>query len=109
MVRTAAVGVQGEIRALTARLRQFASLPSVQNLDPVLSQRVAAAFGENAAGLINLIVRADAGGRLYYWSPQGEMLGKGEAIYKNEELWAWASNRANASQVRMIHGWENAA
>ena len=61
MVRTAAVGVQAEIQAMTARLRQFGSLPSVQNLDvAVLSQRVDAAFGENATGLINLIVRADA-------------------------------------------------
>lgn len=52
-VRTAAVGVQGEIQALTARLRQFQSLPSVQNLDVAfLSQRVEAAFGDNASGLI---------------------------------------------------------
>ena len=36
---------------MTARLRQFNSLPSVQNLDvEVLSQRVEAAFGENAPG-----------------------------------------------------------
>jgi len=109
MVRTAAVGVQGEIQAMTARLRQFGSLPSVQNLDvPVLSQRVDAAFGENASGLINLIVRADAGGKLYFWSPKGELLGKGDATFRDEELWKWASNRANASQVRMIHGWANA-
>ena len=25
----------------------------------------------------------------------------------DEDLWKWASNRANASQVRMIHGWAN--
>jgi nitrogen-specific signal transduction histidine kinase len=108
MVRTAAVGVQGEIQAMTARLRQFGSLPSVQNLEvPVLSQRVDAAFGENASGLINLIVRADASGRLFFWTPKGELLGKGDALYRDEELWQWASNRANASQVRMVHGWAN--
>ncbi len=33
MVRTASVGVQGEIQGLSARLKQFNSLPSVQNLD----------------------------------------------------------------------------
>jgi hypothetical protein len=109
MVRTAAVGVHGEIQAMTARLRQFGSLPSVQNLEvPFLSQRVDAAFGENASGLINLIVRADAGGKLYFWSPKGELLGKGDATFRDEDLWKWASNRANASQVRMIHGWANA-
>jgi len=109
MVRTAAVGVQGEIQAMTARLRQFGSIPSVQNLDvPVLSQRVEAAFGENASRLINLIVRADASGHLYFWSPGGELLGKGDATYKDDDLWAWASNRANANQVRMLHGWANA-
>jgi signal transduction histidine kinase/CheY-like chemotaxis protein len=108
MVRTAAVGVQGEIQAMTARLRQFGSLPSVQNLEvPVLSQRVDAAFGENASGLINLIVRADASGRLFFWTPKGELLGKGDALYRDDELWKWASNRANASQVRMVHGWAN--
>ncbi len=109
MVRTAAVGVQGEIQALTARLRQFNSLPSVQSLVdiPVLSQRVEAAFGENQAGLINLIVRADANGRLYYWSPAGQLLGKGDGEYRDPALWTWASNRANANQVRMIHGWDN--
>ena len=49
MVRTAAVGVQGEIQGLAARLKQFSSLPSVQNLDVAfLGQRVDAAFGENA-------------------------------------------------------------
>jgi signal transduction histidine kinase/CheY-like chemotaxis protein len=108
MVRTAAVGVQAEIQGMTARLRQFGSLPSVQNLDvEVLSQRVDAAFGDNASGLINLIVRADREGRLYFWSPQGELMGKGAAEYRDDDLWEWASNRANASQVRMIHGWNN--
>ena len=70
--------MQGEIEAMTARLRQFGSLPSVQNLDvAVLSQRVDAAFGENASGLINLIVRADPDGRLYYWSPSGRAARQG--------------------------------
>jgi signal transduction histidine kinase/CheY-like chemotaxis protein len=108
MVRTAAVGVQGEIRALTARLRQFGSLPSVQNLDiNVLSQRVEAAFGENHAGLIELIVRADRGGRLFAWTPQGTLGVNGETIYRNDEIWKWASDRANASQVRMVQPWTN--
>ena len=85
MVRTAAVGVQSEIQALSARLRQFASIPSVQNLDvPVLSQRVEAAFGDNASGLINFIMRADVDGRLYVWTPKGQLLGKGEVGYKND-------------------------
>lgn len=106
MVRTAAVGMQGEIQALTARLRQFGSLPGVQNLVdvPVLSQRVAAAFGEDASGLVTTIVRVDKAGRMFYWSPSGELLGKGELTLKPDELWTWASNRANASQVRMIRG-----
>src|ERR671912_2010552 len=67
MVRTAAVAVQAEIESMSAQLRQFNSLPSVQNLDPVLSQRVYAAFGVQPSSLINLIVRADAAGRVHYW------------------------------------------
>jgi signal transduction histidine kinase len=107
MVRTAAVGVQGEIQAMAARLRQFASLPSIQSLVdvPVLSQRIEAAFGENSSGLINVIFRVDKTGRSYYWTPNGQLLGTGEVISRPEELWNWASNRANASQVRMVRDW----
>ena len=107
MVRTAAVGVQLEIQAMTARLRQFASLPSVQSPQDlgVLSQRVEAAFGDNASGLINLIVRVDKTGRLYYWTPAGQLLGKGEFSSWPDGLLEWASNRANASQVRMVRSW----
>src|SRR5688572_18147323 len=65
MVRTAAVAVEAEIQSMSAQLRQFNSLPSVQNIDPVLSQRVEAAFGGNASTLINFIVRLDAEGRLH--------------------------------------------
>ncbi len=108
MVRTVAVGVESEIHAMSARLRQFGSLPSVQNLEvDFLGQRVAAAFGENDAGLINLIVRADPAGRLYYWSPKGELLGNGDTTFNDPELSRWASNRDNASQFRMLHGWAN--
>jgi signal transduction histidine kinase/ActR/RegA family two-component response regulator len=108
MVRTAAIGVQGEIQAMTARLKQFGSLPSVQNLDvEMLSQRVDAAFGENASGLITLIVRADPSGRLYYWSPDGQLLGKGETVYGDPAVLQWAKDRANASKVRMLSGWAN--
>lgn len=108
MVRTAAVAIESEIQSQSARLRQFASLPSVQNLDvDVLSQRVDAAFGASAAGLINLIVRADPNGRLFIWSPTGELVAKGETLYRDDELLRWAMNRANANQVRMISGWTN--
>ncbi|HYB95980.1 MAG TPA: ATP-binding protein [Vicinamibacterales bacterium] len=108
MVRTAAVGIEGEIDAQAARLRQFASLPSVQNLDvEVLSQRVAAAFGDNRTGLINLVVRVDANGRLHYWTPNGEYGGRGTSGYRNQAIWQWASDRANANHVRMVHGWAN--
>jgi signal transduction histidine kinase/ActR/RegA family two-component response regulator len=107
MVRTAAVGVQGEIQAMTARLRQFASLPSIQTLNnvAVVSQRVEAAFGENASGLIDLIARVDKDKRLYYWEPDGRQLGHGEVRAVPPELWSWVQDRANASRVRMVHDW----
>ena len=105
MVRTAAVGVSGEIQAMTARLRQFGSLPSVQNVDvDVLDQRVNAAFGEGSP-LIAFIVRADAEGRLYYWTPNGERRANGERVYRDPGILEWAADPANANQVRMIHGW----
>src|ERR671912_1587613 len=76
MVRTAAVAVQAEIQSMSAQLRQFNSLPSVQGIDPVLPQRIEAAFGANANRLINVIVRADAAGRVHYWTPAGEQRGR---------------------------------
>jgi len=107
MVRTAAVGVQGEIESLSARMRQFGSIPSVQNLDvEVLSQRVEAAFGDNASGLINLIVRGVPDNRVHYWTPKGEY-GTSENGSPNAEIWRWASDRANANQIRMLSGWAN--
>jgi len=105
-VRTAAVGIDGEIQSLAAQLRQFGSLPSVQNLDiPFLSQRVDAAFGDNTNSLITMIVRADTKGRLYLWTPKGQMLGRGEMEYHDADLEKWASDRANASKIRMVHDW----
>ena len=58
---------------MAARLRQFGSLPSVQNLDvPFLSQRVEAAFGETSTPASCLsfasIVRAS-----FTWTPEGEL------------------------------------
>ena len=107
MVRTAAVAVQAEIESMSAQLRQFNSLPSVQNIDPVLSQRVDAAFGANASTLINFIVRIDAKGRVYYWTPKGEQIGKGETIYDDVSWLQWASNRSNINQIRIVQGWAN--
>ena len=107
MVRTAAVAVQAEIQSMSAQLRQFNSLPSVQNIDPVLSQRVDAAFGANATTLINFIARIDADGRLHYWTPQGEQLRQGETTFHDPALTRWASNRANLNQIRVYQGWTN--
>src|SRR5687768_16258313 len=105
MVRTAAVAVQAEIQSMSAQLRQFNSLPSVQEIDPVLPQRIEAAFGANANRLLNVIVRADAAGRVHYWTPSGEQRGRGETTYVEPALWQWASNRANMSQIRIFQGW----
>jgi signal transduction histidine kinase/CheY-like chemotaxis protein len=107
MVRTAAVGIEGEIASLTSQLLQFNSLPSVQSLDPVLNQRINAAFGLNTSGPLNFIARADARGRLYYWTPAGEQRAAGEPIEQDPAIWAWASNPANMSKVRIIRGWSN--
>ena len=107
MVRTAAVAVEAEINSMSSQLRQFNSLPSVQNIDPVLSQRVHAAFGVQPSSLINRIVRADAKGRLYHWRPSGEQTAAGQSEYIDKTLWQWASNRANMNQIRVFQGWAN--
>ena len=110
MVRTAAVGVQGEIQAMSARLRQFNSLPSVQNLDVrSSSQRVEAAFGDNANG-------ADQPDRprrrrraaCIYWTPNGELLAQGRAgISRRRRSGHGRRIAPTRTQVRMMHGWAN--
>ena len=105
MVRTAAVAIEAEILSMAAQLRQFNSLPSVQMIDPVFSQRVNAAFGVQPNSLINLIVRADVKGRLHHWLPNGTQTARGETVYLDQKLWQWASNRANINQIRVVEGW----
>jgi signal transduction histidine kinase len=107
MVRTAAVAMQGEIQSISAQLRQFNSLPSVQNIDPVLPQRIDAAFGVNASKLIDVVARIDANGRVFSWTATGEQRGKGEAVYSDPVLAQWAGNRANINQIRVYKGWIN--
>ncbi len=108
VVRTAAVAMEAEMQSMASQLRQFSSLPSVQGIDPVLHQRVHAAFGVQPNSLINLIVRTDAAGRLYYWTPDGQPGANGQPGYADKALWQWASNRANMNQIRVVHGWANA-
>jgi signal transduction histidine kinase/CheY-like chemotaxis protein len=107
MVRTAAVAVQAELQAISAQLRQFNSLPSVQNIDPVLPQRIDAAFGVDASKLIDVIARIDASGRVFSWTPTGEQRGKGDTLYTDPVLAQWAKNRANINQIRVYKGWIN--
>ena len=107
MLRTAAVAVQAEIQSISAQLRQFNSLPSVQNIDPVLPQRIDAAFGATASRHIDLIVRVDGSGRVFSWTPTGEQRNKGESIYTDPVLAQWARNRANINQIRIYKGWTN--
>jgi signal transduction histidine kinase/ActR/RegA family two-component response regulator len=107
MVRTAAVAVQGEIQSISAQLRQFNSLPSVQNIDPVLPQRIDAAFGVDASKLIDVIARIDASGRVFSWTSTGQSRGKGETVYSDPALAQWARNRANINQIRVYKGWIN--
>ena len=107
MVRTSAVAVQAEIQSMSAQLRQFNSLPSVQNIDPVLPQRIDAAFGVNASRLIDVIARIDANGRVFSWTSTGEERGKGETVYSDPALAQWAGNRANINQIRIYKGWIN--
>jgi signal transduction histidine kinase/CheY-like chemotaxis protein/sensor domain CHASE-containing protein len=105
MVRTAAVGIHGEIESLAGRLRQFNSMPSVQQLDvPFLSQRIAAAFSDNPGKLSRYLVRVDAAGSMYAWTPDGALTVDGSVNRSTPELWQWASDRRHANEVRMFTG-----
>ncbi len=103
MVRTAAAAIQGELRGLEALLRQFNSIPSVQNLDvPYLGQRIGAAFGTNPNGIIRYIARLDAEGRFYYWTPQGELQSASGAMPPDHADWRWFADPANQGQSRVV-------
>ncbi len=102
MVRTASVGIQGEIQALTTRLRQLNSLPSVQNLDVAfLSPRVEAAFGDNPNGIVRSIARIDAAGKLYYWAPNGELIENAGEVRLDPERWNWMMDPAHRGRARV--------
>ena len=108
MVRTASVGLRGEVQSLSARLSQFNSLPSVQNLDvPFLGPRVNAAFADNPNGIVRYIVRIDAAGKLYYWTPDGVVGESSVAIDRNPEQWRWMADAANRGGVRLTPIWWN--
>ena len=96
MVRTAAAAIQGELRGLAALLRQFNSIPSVQNLDvPFLGQRIAAAFGQNPNGIVRYIARIDAEERFYYWTPSGELQRGSGNLPPAPAEWAWFTDPAH--------------
>ena len=106
MVRTAAVGIEGELRGLSALLRQFNSLPSVQNLDvPFLGSRVAAAFGGDVNGNVRSIVRIDAKGRLFSWLPSGELRQPGVVVGEDPTQWPWFTDPVNRGQTRILKAW----
>jgi signal transduction histidine kinase/CheY-like chemotaxis protein len=106
MLRTASVGLQGEIQALSARLRQFNSLPSVQNLDVgFLGPRVDAAFADNPNGIVRYVIRIDAAGRLLFWTPDGEPGESSAGVNTDPERWRWMSDPANRGRVILTRPW----
>ena len=106
MVRTAAVGIQGEIRGLSSLLRQFSSLPSVQNVDvPFLGQRIAAAFGENPNGIVQYVGRLGADGRLFYWTSNGVLIGNAIPTRLDTDSRNRNLDSASRGQIRMGKAW----
>ncbi len=104
-VRTAAVAIQSEIRSLSALLRQFSSMPSVQNLDvPFLGQRIAAAFGQGGSGIVRYVVRIDAKGRRFYWTPDGKLIADA-TIVLDQVRWQWLSDPANRGNIGIGPAW----
>ena len=88
MLRTASVGVQGEIQSLSARLKQFNSLPSVQHLDVgFLPPRVVAAFEDNPHAIVRYVVRVDRTGKQYYWTPEGDLGETSVSGIRDVERW----------------------
>ena len=106
MVRTASVGVQGEIQGLSARLKQFASLPSVQNLDVAfLVPRVVAAFSDNPNAIVRYVVRVDRSGKQYYWTPDGDLGESSVSGIRDPERWKWLEDPANRGRVVFTPPW----
>lgn len=106
MVRTAAAGIQADLRGLSARLRQFGALPSVQNLDVAfLGGRVNDAFGPDRSGALRAVVRIDAKRRLYVWELDGRLVTDGEVTTPAPGLWEWAADAAHRGDERVVSAW----
>ena len=106
MVRTAAAGVQGEVQGLSARLKQFTSLPSVQNLDVAfLGPRVAAAFADNPNAVVRYVIRIDRAGKQYDWTPDGDLQQGITSAIRDAERWKWLEDAANRGHVIFTPPW----
>ena len=106
MVRTASVGLQGEIQGLSARVRQFNSLPSVQYLDVAFTgTRVAAAFADNPNGIVRYVVRLDGSGKQYFWTPAGDLGESGTSGQGDPDRWKWMADPANRGRVVFMPPW----
>jgi signal transduction histidine kinase/CheY-like chemotaxis protein len=105
-LRTAAVGMEGEMRSLSARLHQFASLPSVQNVDVAfLGPRIRAAFGGDVGGLVQAITRIDAEGVRYSWQPDGKWVERGRGTRRDPDFWKWTVSKTNKEGTRITPVW----
>mgnify|MGYP002629363512 CR=1 FL=1 len=106
MVRMAAIGLRGELQGLSARLNQYNSIPSTQNLDvPVLAMRVNAAFSDNPNRLILAVVRIDADGQLHEWTPEGLPTIRGVPAVIDPDAWRRLADEANGGTITVSPVW----
>lgn len=105
-VRIAAVAVQGEVQSLTARLKQFSSLPSVQSIDvPFVGQRLEAAFGDNPNNIMRYVVRIDASKRLYSWTPNGQLQDSAIPTQPADATWQQLMHPSEVGRARVSKLW----
>lgn len=109
VARTVAVAIDTELRSFVWRLRQLNTLPSIQSMDgEFIGQRIGASFEGDDSGVIQQIVRIDAGGRLAGWSPRGVRLAEESGAQGPGALWAWYRDPANRPHARLDPVWWDA-
>ena len=99
LAQAIAAGLQAELEARAASVRQLNALPSVQHVDGhYLASRLRETFSFDSKGMVTEIQRVGLDARVYVWEPGLD--GLREVRRDDGDRLAWARDPANRARIR---------
>jgi PAS domain S-box-containing protein len=99
MARTIAVGLEVDLEARIAALRQLGAIPSVQQVDEVfLPSRLDQGLSSRDPRVGAEIIRGTPDGRTLSWRPGMDTLAAGAVMAA--EVWAWARSASSSDEAK---------